>query len=115
MDGVARLVEASGKLLGTLAWPLLVLTVALLFQAEIRSFLVSLDTASVKFGDGEILVTRVKGRAAAALTGATTAKAVQAGETPHPSQAVDFVQSALAAVASVTGRTLRRLGQLSVL
>lgn len=120
MEGVARLLEASGRLLGALAWPLLVLGVALLFRAEIRSFFASLEAATVKVGGAEVTLTRAREQVAAAIaaadaSGAANARAAPGHETLRASAAHAPVQSALGVVAGVTSRTLRRLGQLSLL
>ena len=113
VDEVAKLIDAFTKLIGALAWPLLVAFVLVRFGPALRDFFESLGEFSLKGAGFEASAKRKQAEAAAALAAATAARP-EPGATPESTarearEAADLVSEA------VTPRMLRKARRASVL
>jgi CheY-like chemotaxis protein len=113
VDDVVKLLDALSKLLGVLAWPVLIGVVLVRFRPAISDFLASLGEFSFKGAGFEASAKRKQAEAAAALVAADAARP-DAATTPE--SAARSTREAAAVVADVvTPRVLRRASQATVL
>jgi CheY-like chemotaxis protein len=113
VDEVTKLLDSVSKLLGTLAWPVLVGFVLVRFGPALKDFFASLGEFSLKGAGFEASAKRRQAEAAAALVAAATARP-DAAVTPEltartAQEAVELVADA------VTPRVLRKASRATVL
>jgi CheY-like chemotaxis protein len=113
VDDVVKLVDSCTKLVGSLAWPLLVGVIFIKFGPSFKVFFESLGEISVKAPGFEASATRKKAEASVALAAATTLRA-EPGATPE-TNARDVKEAADLVAEIVTPRVLRRAERSTVL
>ncbi len=111
-EGVAKLLDAISKFVGTLVWPALIIFVLARYRNGFKEFCETLTEFSLKGGGFEASAKRTKAEASAALIAATVAHQ-EAGATPE-TLAKDAKAAAIA-VEAVTPRTIRRARKANVL
>lgn len=113
VDDFVRLVDAITKLLGVLAWPILIAYVLVKFAPAMSDFFVSLGEFSFKGAGFEATAKRKQTEAAAALAAAAAihpdADITTEGLSRSAREAAEVVAEA------VTPRTLRKAGRATVL
>jgi CheY-like chemotaxis protein len=111
VDEVVKLLDSTTKLVGALAWPLLVGVVVVRFTPALRQFFENLGEFSLKGAGFEASAKRRQAEAAAALAAATAAKPEPDGSpSDRPArEAVDIVTE------MVTPTLLRRAGRATIL
>ena len=113
VDDLVKLLDATSKLLGVLAWPILIGFVLLRFGPALSDFFASLGEFSLKGAGFEATAKRKQAEAAAALAAAAASRP-DADSTPG-SAARSAREAAEVVADSVTPRALRKASRATVL
>lgn len=113
VDEIAKLIDAVTRLVGALAWPVVVSFVLIRFGPALRNFFESLGEFSLKGAGFEASAKRKQAEAAAALAAATAARP-EPGATPE-STAREAQDAADLVAETVTPRILRKAKRSTVL
>jgi CheY-like chemotaxis protein len=113
VDDMVKLIDAATKLVGALAWPVLVGFVLIRFGPALKDFFEGLNEFSFKGAGFEASVKRKQAEAVAALAAAAAARP-EPGATPE-STARDARDAAEMVAEAVTPRVLRKAGKATVL
>jgi len=113
IDQFIRLLDATTKLVGVLAWPLILLFVLVRFGPSLREFFSNLAEISLKGAGFEASAKRKQAEAAGALVAAAVSRP-ETGAAPETT-ARDARAAAQIAVEAVTPSVIRRAGKATVL
>ena len=111
IDETVKLLEATSKLLGVLAWPALLFFVLVRFGPALKEFFSSLGEFTVKGGGLEASAKRKQAEVTAALAAATVARP---GLAQTPEAAADEAKAAASVVADFSAPRLLRKASRSV-
>jgi CheY-like chemotaxis protein len=112
VEGAAKMLEATAKLLGVVVWPAALVYIFVRFGSNIGDFISNLSEMTVKGAGLEASVKRRQSEAGAALVAATVDRQE---EDATPASAANAAKEAVQAVGEVNARALRRIEDSRVL